>query len=209
MKKFFAILISATMMVSLVACGGNDSQNATDNSQVSQESSVVTEESTDAGENAEVNDNSDAGDSVATGDVIAPEFPKEGTYGEMLWNEFLANMEADATGTVLSDAEKMMESENILFAGGATEMAPGYLAGFSADITGFESAAHFGPFMGSIAFAGYVFELAEDADVNAFMQTLKDNCDPAWQLCVQAEQTVVGAYGNKVFFLMCPIEIMN
>jgi hypothetical protein len=36
------------------------------------------------------------------------------------------------------------------------------------------------------------------------MQTLKDNADPRWNICVEAEETVCEQVGNKVFFVMCP-----
>ena len=35
-------------------------------------------------------------------------------------------------------------------------------------------------------------------------QALTDNANPRWNICVEADQTVVGTKGDKVFFLMCP-----
>ena len=82
-----------------------------------------------------------------------------------------------------------------------------YLSGFdNYEVTGFKSGAMFGPMMGSVAFIGYVFELEEGADVEGFMTALTENCNPRWNVCVEADQTVVGAYNNMVFFLMCPIS---
>ena len=82
--------------------------------------------------------------------------------------------------------------------------AEGFLMGFSADITGFEEAVSFMPVIGTIPFMGYVFTLAEDADVETFISTLETNADPRWNICTEAEETVIEAVGNKVFFLMCP-----
>ena len=80
-----------------------------------------------------------------------------------------------------------------------------YFPGFEEyQIKGFKSGAVFMPMMGSIAYVGYVFELEEGADVAAFVKTLTDNCNPRWQVCVTADQTVAGSVGNKVMFLMCP-----
>jgi hypothetical protein len=79
-----------------------------------------------------------------------------------------------------------------------------WIPGFNETIKGYETCTFFGPMMGSIAFAGYVFELAEGADVQAFIDTLSANANPRWQICVTADQTVIGACGTTVFFLMCP-----
>ena len=80
-----------------------------------------------------------------------------------------------------------------------------FLNGFdNYEVTDFKSGAMFGPMMGSVPFVGYIFELEEGADVENFMTGLSENCNPAWNVCVDADQTVVGAYNNMVFFLMCP-----
>ena len=71
-------------------------------------------------------------------------------------------------------------------------------------IEGFETAAVYMPMIGSIPFIGYVFNLGEGADVNAFIKNLTDNANPAWNICVTADQVVAGAFNNTVFFLMCP-----
>lgn len=137
--------------------------------------------------------------------VIYPEVA-ENTWGETLWESFETIMNDNPSSTAIDTAFALSMNETIPFMSGSAEVVPGYLAGFSADITDFKSGAMFGPMMGSIAFIGYVFELEEGADVNAFMATLTDNSDPRWNICVTAEQTVVGAYNNMVFFLMCPIS---
>ena len=82
---------------------------------------------------------------------------------------------------------------------------PGLLSGFdNAEITGFKEGVMFGPAIGSIAFVGYVFELEEGTDAEAFKTTLKDNANLRWNICVAAEEMVVESEGNKVFFVMCP-----
>ena len=105
-------------------------------------------------------------------------------------------------------AEKLITNEAILFMGGAMPVEPGLLSGFdNAEITGFKEGSMFAPMMGSIAFVGYVFELEDGTDVEAFKQTLKSNANPRWQICVMAEETIVESAGNKVFFLMCPTSL--
>ncbi len=146
--------------------------------------------------------NGDAG-VVEEATIIAPDVAAD-TWGATLWDEYVTIMNDNPSSTAVDAAFILSMSETIEFMAGAAEVEPGYLAGFSSDITGFKSAANFGPMMGSIAFVGYVFELEDGADVNAFMDTLKANSDPSWNICVTADQTVVGAYNNMVFFLMCP-----
>ena len=80
-----------------------------------------------------------------------------------------------------------------------------FLTGFEGAFTAeFEAGTMFAPMIGVIPFMGYVFELAEDADVDAFVQYLKDNANLRWNVCTAADQTVIGTKGNVVFFLMCP-----
>ena len=63
------------------------------------------------------------------------------------------------------------------------------------------------PMMGSIPFIGYIFDMPADADLEAFMTTLKESANMRWQVCVEAEEMVVEAIGDKVFFLMCKKDL--
>ncbi len=78
----------------------------------------------------------------------------------------------------------------------------GWLQGFREEIHGFKSAATFRPMIGSIPFMGYVFELEENADVTAFVNTLKEKANLRWMVCVEADEIVCEAKGNTVFFCM-------
>ena len=64
----------------------------------------------------------------------------------------------------------------------------------------------FAPMIGTIPFVGYVFTLDEGADVDAFMQVLSDNADPRWNICTEAEETVIESADSMVFFVMCPAQ---
>lgn len=86
------------------------------------------------------------------------------------------------------------------------DMEEGFLAGFSADITGFKACTSFAPMIGSIAFVSYVFELEEGADKDAFVKTLEDNHDLRWNICVAAEEMLTATEGNFVFFIMAPLS---
>ena len=84
---------------------------------------------------------------------------------------------------------------------------PGFLVGFdNAEITGFKEGVMFAPMMGTIPFVGYIFELEDGADVDGFKQTLEDSANLRWNICTEAEELTVDSEGNKVFFLMSPMN---
>ena len=83
----------------------------------------------------------------------------------------------------------------------------GLLSGFgNTEITGFQSAATFGPVIGTIPFIGYLFQLDDPGAGAAFCQVLQDAADPQWNICTQADETIVRQDGDLVFFLMCPLD---
>ena len=75
-----------------------------------------------------------------------------------------------ATANAIATALSM--NETVAFMPMVQDMEAGYLAGFDADITGFEACTAFMPMIGTIPFVSYVFELAEGADADAFITTL-------------------------------------
>lgn len=111
---------------------------------------------------------------------------------------------ADATTNTIATA--LSTNELVAFMPMVQDMEAGYLAGFSADITGFKAATAFVPMIGTIPFVSYVFELEADADKDAFITTLKDNADLRWNICTAAEEMVVETEGNFVFFIMAPLS---
>lgn len=144
---------------------------------------------------------------------------KEGSAAQIVWNAFDAAYTANPDKEMYEILSGMLyneETEETLlpFFAGAMPIEPEYmtdeegnlyLSGFEGAFTAeFETATQFGPMIGSIPFVGYVFELAEDADVAAFVQYLKDNANLRWLVCVTADDMVIGTKGNVVFFLMCP-----
>ena len=125
----------------------------------------------------------------------------EQTVGETL----LADFKADSKGTAQEIADRLIKNEIIEFMGGAMPVEEGLLSGFdNTEIKGFKEGVMFAPMMSSIVFVGYIFELEEGADVEAFKTTLKDSANLRWNVCVEAEELIVENEGNKVFFLMCP-----
>ena len=178
MKKIITLLMASLMVMSMTACNSNENNTEIENS---------TSVETSTNENSS-NDSSNAS-SEAT------------TVGEKL----LADFKADSTGTAQEIADRLLTNEVIQFMGGATPVEEGLLSGFdNAEIKGFKEGVMFAPMMSSIAFVGYIFELPENADIDAFKTTLKDSANLRWNICVEAEELIVENDGNKVFFLMCP-----
>ncbi len=197
MKKFLAVALSVAMVFSMAACGKKDEEKKPG------ENPTATVAPT-----APAEGETDKTDDKTEGGVIAPEFTA-GTAGEKLWNAFVDTMKANPETAPVDVANTLAMNPVIQFMAGGMEVEPGYLAGFSEEISGFEKGAMYGPMMGSIAFAGYIFDLADGADVNAFIANLKDKADPRWNICVDADYTQVGAYNNTVYFLMYPAEMDN
>ena len=135
------------------------------------------------------------------------EIVSDGTLGQDLLVVFADYLKANPEATTQELADAVITNEKILFMGGSMPVEEGFLMGFNADITGFEEAVNFMPMIGTIPFMGYVFSLADGADVDAFIATLEANADPRWNICTAADQTVIKAIGNKVFFLMCPTSL--
>lgn len=126
------------------------------------------------------------------------------TVGGIMYKEFTEVVEGK---TALEIAEALGTSETLPFMGGAIEVEPGFLSGFdNYEVTGFSKGAMFAPMMGTIPFVGYIFELEEGADVEAFKTSLKENANLRWNICTEAEEMTVENEGNMVFFLMSPTE---
>lgn len=128
---------------------------------------------------------------------------KPQTVGGILLQDFQTN----ADGTVQEIADRILANEIIPFSGASMEVEPGYLTGFdNTEIIGFESGVMFGPVMGTIPFVGYIFDLADDTDEDAFMKNLKENANLRWNICTEAEELTIDEEEDKIFFLMSPVK---
>ena len=208
MKKVFVMIIAAAMMMSMTACTAkNDVNDATPPTE------AVTEAPTEAPTEAEVETEAPTEEEIMEEPPVEDENTDadnggaaavDGTLGEILLADFTERA-ANETATAQEIADGLMTNPAILFGPVTMPVEQGMLTGFgNAEITGFKEGVTFAPMIGSIAFVGYVFDLEEGTDAAAFMQTLKDNADPRWNICVEAEETVCEQVGNKVFFVMCP-----
>ncbi len=127
--------------------------------------------------------------------------PSGTTVGETLVAVWRANSGKSAEEI----ANAVLSHSSIQFMGGVVPVEEGLLTGFdNTEIRGFSSGYMFAPAIGTIPFVGYVFELSDASGADAFVSTLKGAANPRWNICTEAEQTIVEKSGNKVFFLMCP-----
>lgn len=127
------------------------------------------------------------------------------TLGQQLYHEFSAKVEGGEKD-VQALADALLQSGMLPFDGLSMEVEPGWLMGFSADITGFEKAVMFGPAIGAIPFVAYVFQLESADACEAFCANLLECADPRWNICTEADETVCGSADNLVFFVMCSNE---
>lgn len=76
-----------------------------------------------------------------------------------------------------------------------------YVEGFNSEITDFKKGYSVKTMISSIPFVVYIFEVENPED---FEQTLKDNYNLRWNICVEAEEMVTSRKDNIVFFVMSP-----
>ena len=212
-KRFLVTILSVALAANLVACGCG-AANSNNNAETEQD--AVVEEDPSMNQPAAAPEDTPA--EMPTPSVDA-ENTEEGTteesnnelsgdtVGAALAQEFHALKAENAEITAQEMADAILANPMIQFGGASMEVEEGLLTGFgNAEIKGFTDGVMFAPMIGSIPFVGYVFTLEEGADVDAFLQTLKDNADPRWNICTEAEETVVENADNMVFFVMCPSQ---
>ena len=78
-----------------------------------------------------------------------------------------------------------------------------YVEGFNTEIVGFEKGYSVKTIINSIPFVVYIFEAENPKD---FEQSLKDNYNLRWNICVEAEEMVTSRKDNIVFFVMSPLN---
>lgn len=207
MKRFLVAILSVAIAANLVACGCGTTNN--NDAQVEQD--AVLEEDPTMNQPAAAPEDTQAEmptPSVDTESAVEDENAVSGdTVGAMLAEEFHALKAEKPEISAQEMADAILANPMIQFGGATMEVEPGLLTGFgNAEITGFSNGVMFAPMIGSIPFVGYVFTLEDGVDAAAFMQTLTDNADPRWNICVEADETVVENADNMVFFVMCPSQ---
>lgn len=184
MKKVLSILLASALLLSFASCGSKETED------------------TDASVNEP------AVEETTPTEETEAEAPAGDTLAHQLYGVFTEKLTASPEATAYELAEAVITNERILFMGGAVEVEEGFLSGFdNVEVTGFESAAMFCPMIGSIPFVGYVFDLADGADVDAFKTILTENANLRWNICVTADEMLCESNGDKVFFIMCPTSL--
>lgn len=193
-KKLITAMLTVGMCLSLVACGTkNTADNNTGNSADTE--AVPTEKNTE-----DTGENTPAESDTATGE-------DQFSLGQSLYNMFVNIVSENPDAAAADIASELVGSDLIQFSGDTMVVEPGLLTGFgNEEITGFEDGTMFAPIIGSIPFVGYIFTLGDDTDVDSFKQMLSDNANPRWNVCTEADETIIENVGNKVFFVMCPLS---
>ncbi len=136
---------------------------------------------------------------VACGEKDTP--PENTTLGATLLEVFREN--SDKSPEEIANA--CLASPSIEFMGGVMPVEAGPLTGIDTEINDFSEGYMFAPNIGTIPFVGYVLEAGDKAE--SLAETMKTNANPRWNICTEAEETVVEAKDGKVFFLMCPKDL--
>lgn len=191
-KKIVSLLLALAVAMSMLAgCGGTkDTANGTS-------AGGVESGTEDAGNNEETQEATTEDNTQTSGSTSEN---AGGTVAVTLLNVF----EQEAASGKDVEALATLLSENDVFSEVATLVMPveeGYLNGFDDEITGFIQGATFAPMIGTIPFVGYIFE-TEDPD--ALIETLEAHAMLNWNICTEADEKVVAAKGNLVFFVMAP-----
>ncbi len=208
MKKLLVSLLIAGMTLSLVACGSKKEDNNTS----TETNTTQTVESQSPETNAVESEESlpETTDTTETNETQNGQADVSDTIGNALMEQFLSELEETPDLTAHELAIDLI-SNPILgdeFNAVTMEVQPGLLNGFdNAEITGFSEGEMFAPMIGSIPFVGYVFTLDADTDVDAFVENLRANANPRWNICTEADETVIEQSSGKVFFLMCPMSL--
>lgn len=222
MRKTLIYILTAAMALSITACGNKETETQAPETTVAVETEAeetTEEETTEAETEAETSEEETTEEETSeaeTEEVV--EFETEesteaagnasgDSAAYTLLADFNAQLAANSALSAQEIADTLLTNSIIPFMGGSVPVEPGLLTGFgNAEITGFEEGVMFAPMIGSIPFVGYVFDLAEGTDAAAFVKTLEDNADRRWNICVEADETVVEVNGDKVFFVMSPLS---
>lgn len=196
-KKLLAVILSLVMVLAFAACGKEESKdtNTSDSTEVTQD---VVDNNTDDTTQDEV---VEVGDDNTTEEQ--PSASGSDTVAQTLLGEFMATIETtedlEAVANTLSSSETLSVLGMMVM-----PVEEGWLNGFDEEIAGFTQGYTFSPMIGSIPFVGYVFE-TEDAA--ALVETLKAHGQLNWNICTTADEMVVEASGNYVFFVMAPFSL--
>lgn len=207
MKKALTLFLASIMVLSFASCGdkNSDSSSSVSESSVSETSEENTEASTE--ESSEESSEEPTEEASEESSSSSENSASGDTVGQTLLADFTSRAEADPSLGAQALADAILTNPVIQFGGATMPVENGLLTGFgNAEITGFKEGVMFAPMIGTIPFVGYVFVLDEGTDADSFVKTLEENADPRWNICTEADETVIESSGSTVFFLMCPSQ---
>lgn len=178
MKKIAALMLALTMLISIVACGGNN-ETTTEGT-----STTVTTEATTTTDAAATTEATTTAETTAAGTTSA------------------------VTLDVISNAivEKVAElTNNELFVMGQS-MSEGFLPYFSNDVTGFAECYLTMPMVGSISFASYTFRVSDASEAEAYLAKLNADLNLRYVICNPADTVVTAIHGDLIFITLFSTE---
>ena len=193
-RKALVLMLATSLVLSLTACGGKKTEV---------ESPVKEEETTEVVESTEIESTESSEESTeaveSTEETEVKDTPTD-TVASKLYELF--ETEIATTDDINEVANKLIEAEYFKEVSMTTmEVEPGFLNGFEAEITGFNNGVMFAPMIGTIPFVGYIFETD---NTELLIDELETNASLNWNICTTADEMLVKAHDNYVFFVMSP-----
>lgn len=180
MKKLLLTMLMATMLVSLVACGGKNNDSSDENQNPTPTEAPATPDNNET-------------TTPDNGDTVTPDASAKDPVDDV------AILDVQNAVVALSGQNfgNFMMSEEIL-----DKEAAGWVLGYEGFDLDFTAASHFAPMMGSNAFELAFFRVAEGTDVQAFAEEIRTNADPVKWICVQADVVKTAIRGNTILLVM-------
>lgn len=145
-------------------------------------------------------------DAAAGGESAMEALPDDATPAQKVIADFTDKVNSGEYDSLEDLGNALVEGEYLGFAGAGMPVEPGYLNGFTDEVKGFSDGYMFSPMIGSIPFVGYVFTLEEGTDAEEFMKSLEELSDLRWNICTEADEKQYTAVGDKVCFVMSPVN---
>lgn len=200
-RKTLVLMLATSLVLSLTACGGKKTEVK---APVKEEVTTETvEETTEAVESTEIESTESGEESTeaveSTEETEVNDTPTD-TVASKLYELF--ETEIATTDDINEVANKLIEAEYFKEVSMTTmEVEPGWLNGFENEIKTFNNGVMFAPMIGTIPFVGYIFETD---DTELLMSELEANALLNWNICTTADEMLVKAHDNYVFFVMSP-----
>jgi hypothetical protein len=173
MKKIAALILALTMLISIVACGGNNETTGT---------TATTEGTTVATDNT-------------TTDVATT---TEATTAATTTAPVTSTVTLDVISNAISAKVAELTDNELSVMG--SPMEAGYLPWFNNEVTGFSECYVTMPMIGTIPFISYVFRVSSASEAEAFLAKINAEFNLRYVLCNPADTLVTAIYGDLVFF---------